>query len=207
MIGTLDSSFEQLRTALNLMDFSVRRTFMNIKNIYRNPVLDFIENEINQEIYFNNETVMMYMEKERALEFDFEVPEGLEIRSLSCDDGFKVNFHWPHASPGSEDFLKYCIKFNTSVGLYNENNELLSWCLSHDFRLLLNLFTDPNHLRKGYAEIVTKAISKKMAGTSNCDITASIVVNNKKSLSLFRKLGFKLIDRNSWIGVEGKVKK
>lgn len=182
------------------MDFSVLRHFMCTKQLYRSFVLDFITKEKFDKIIWDDETIMMHLKKEEALKFQIDLPEGLELRSLSVEDTFKVNDNWPHKANASEKFIEYCIKFNPSVGLYNQEGELLSWCLSHDFRLLLNLFTDKNHLRKGYAEIVTKAISKKLA-EDGYDVTASIIVKNVKSLNLFNKLGFNEIDRNYFIGV------
>lgn len=65
------------------------------------------------------------------------------------------------------------------------------------------LQVDEQHLRKGYGEIVTKAITKKIALKSEIDVTANITFSNLKSFNLFTKLGFKDIDKNFWIGVIG----
>lgn len=177
---------------------------MCTKNLYRALLLEFLSEDKFNKILWNDETVMMHLRKEEALKMRVDVPNGFQIRSLTCNDICTVNSNWPLASAVSEKFLEHCIEFNPSIGLYDENNRLLSWCLSHDFRSLLNLFTDSNNLRKGYAELVTKAITRKLAETYNCDITASIVIENVKSLNLFKKLGFKEIDKNSWIGIGNK---
>lgn len=87
------------------------------------------------------------------------------------------------------------------MGLFDDKNELAAWCLQLDFGSLSTLQVDEKHLRKGYGQIVTKAISKKIAEESDVDISSNIVHANFKSLNLFSKLGFKEIDKNYWIGV------
>ena len=99
-------------------------------------------------------------------------------------------------------FVEYMIENNTNVGLFDDSNELVAWCLRLDFGSLTVLQVDENHLRKGYGEIVTKANSKKIASDYDVDISTNIVHGNEKSTNLFKKLGFKHIDNNYWIGLE-----
>lgn len=61
------------------------------------------------------------------------------------------------------------------------------------------LQVDEKHMRKGYGEIVTRAIIKQIATTCNADVTANVEATNKISTKLFKKLGFQDIDTNSWI--------
>lgn len=100
------------------------------------------------------------------------------------------------------EFIEYMIEHNTNVGLYNELDKLVAWCLRLDFGSLLALQVDENHLRKGYGEIVTKAIAKKIAHENDVDITSNIIHENINSLNLFTKLGFKEIDRNFWMDLK-----
>lgn len=175
---------------------------MNVKNDYRDFLQNFIEtHNMDMKKVFDDVTVMMHISKENAKKFEIVIPEGTSLRTLSENDAAKINSIWPHASHDSEKFIAYCIKYNPSVGLYSQDNQLLSWCLYHDFGLLLALQTDPNHLRKGFAEIVTKAIAKKIAEDLNFDCAASIIKDNFKSINLFKKIGFNQIDTNSWVGV------
>jgi predicted GNAT family acetyltransferase len=94
------------------------------------------------------------------------------------------------------------IENNTNLGLFNESNELVAWCLKLDFGSLAALQVDEKHLRKGYGEIVTKAISKKIAVECDVDVTCNIIHANFKSKNLFLKLGFEELDNNFWIGVK-----
>lgn len=98
-------------------------------------------------------------------------------------------------------YVEYLIDHCSTKGLFNENRELVAWCLSMPTGSLAILQVDEKHQRKGFGEIVTKAITKKIASESENDITANIVFDNFKSSNLFTKLGFKDIDKNFWIGV------
>jgi ribosomal protein S18 acetylase RimI-like enzyme len=195
---------DDLKKILLAMDFSVERFFLCLRDDYRQIVMDFIkERDLNT--LWDDGTNMVYMKHEDAIQLQYTVPEGLEIRSLSVDNTDKINSVWPHASPGSEKFIAYCIENNVNVGLYDKNtNELLAWCLAHDFTSLLALQVDENHYRKGYGEIIVRAITKKIAQTLNIDVMTNIVHANFKSMSLFEKLNFTKIDKNWWICVDVK---
>lgn len=104
------------------MDFSIHRHFMCIKNIYKDLVLDFIAEKNIEKLQWYDETIMMHLDKEAALKFEFDIPAGFELRPLSVEDTFKVNSNWAHAAPGTETFIEYNIKFNPNIGLYNESN-------------------------------------------------------------------------------------
>lgn len=94
------------------------------------------------------------------------------------------------------------IDFNPNVALFNEAGEMVAWCLKLDFGSLGLLQVDENHRRKGYGEIVAKAITKKIASECNEDITSNILPTNFKSLNLFEKLGYENVDKTFWIGVK-----
>lgn len=91
------------------------------------------------------------------------------------------------------------------MGLFDDKGELVAWCLQLDSCSLSTLQVDEKHLRKGYGEIVAKAICKKIGEESELDVSSNIVHTNVKSLNLFTKLGFKEIDKNYWIGLKKSV--
>lgn len=68
----------------------------------------------------------------------------------------------------------------------------------HQTGLLLALQTDKNHLGHGYAALVAKHVSKKIA-ESGFDIHAGVFEVNHPSRSLFQKLGYKTIGKVHWI--------
>lgn len=201
----MDLTFERLNIGLNLLDFETEKLFMCVKDTYYENLMNFIRNK-NLKTLFNDGTVMVHMKCEEAMVQQYKVPDGLVLKDLSLADAEKVNSVWPHRSPGSVKFMESCIEYNKSAGLYDkETGELLAWCLEHHDSALLALQVDENHLRKGYATIVTKAIIKKIAEEEGIDLIANIILANFKSKGLFEKLGFQEIDKNFWIGVEKKL--
>lgn len=131
----------------------------------------------------------------------FRIPKGFRLGSLTKANATAINSVWPHRSEGSVSYVEYLIDHNESIGLFTKDGKLVAWCLSMTTGSLALLQVDENHLRKGYGEIVAKAITKKVALESGIDVTANIVFANYKSANLFTKLGFKDIDKNYWIGV------
>ena len=134
---------------------------------------------------------------------NFRAPKGFRLGDLSKEHSIKINAVWPHRSEGSEKFIEYLIENNAHVGLFDKaTGELVAWCFQHDFGSLAILQVDENYFRKGYGEVVTRAITRKIAAEFNVDITSNIIVNNEKSLNLFTKLGFIDVENTYWIGVQ-----
>lgn len=179
---------------------------MCTKGFYRKLVFDFIAEEKIEKVLWDNRCILVHLSKNDALKLDTSLPDGFKLRSLSEDFSDEIQTHWTFSSFWFDKFIEFNLKLNPSIGLFDKNNELVAWCLSHHFRMLLALQTHSNHLRKGYAEVVTKALSKMIAQKFDCDITAVIMVDNPKSLKLFTKIGFKEMDDYSFIGVSEKVK-
>lgn len=124
------------------------------------------------------------------------------MRPVTTENAEKINSVWPMRSEGSQNYIEYIIKYNSNVGLFDDNNELVAWCLQLDFGSLSTLQVDEKHLRKGYGSLIAKAISKKIATENDVDITSNVVFENFKSLNLFDKLGYEEVDKNYWIGVK-----
>lgn len=201
MVGTLDLTFQRLSKGLKGLNYNTVKKFSGLREIYKTSVLKFIGNEGLKTLVDKN-MIMVHMKCEDAKKFQYEVPKGLDIRRLTNHDIEKVNSAWPNRYNGSENLLKYCIDTNFSLGLYDkQSGELLAWCLENDVNSLFVLQVDDNHLRKGYATIITKALSKEIADERELDINANIIYSNVKSMELFKKLGFKVIDNNSFIVV------
>jgi len=204
VLATLDLTFERLNIGLKCLNFDVRKIFLCVREIYRDTIMEFIKSQ-DLKVLFDDGTTMVHLSHENAVNLQYEVPEGLIIKKLSTSNVDQINSIWPHRLPGSEKFIEYCIEMNLSVGLHDEQTgELLAWCLEHDNANLLALQVDPNHLRKGYATIVTKAITKSIAHERGFDVHTNIVNANFKSLGLFENLSFNKIDKNFWTGAVKK---
>jgi predicted GNAT family acetyltransferase len=105
---------------------------------------------------------------------------------------------------GSEEKIKILIKYNISLGLFNESNELVAWIIQIDTGSLAILQVDENYLRKGYGEIVTRAMIKKIATEFEIDVTTNVEETNEISTALFAKLNFRDIGKSYWMIVAKK---
>lgn len=74
---------------------------------------------------------------------------------------------------------------------------------SYTTGLLNALQTDKMYKGKGYAQLVTKYLSKEIAKTGH-NIYAGIYEENIASRSLFTKIGFKSVGECCWLGVAVK---
>lgn len=116
------------------------------------------------------------------------------IAPLSAEDVPTIDRHWPHSFPGSDDFLKQLLNQNGGLGLYlKEDQTLVSWIMKNQLLGLGTLQTVDSHKRKGYARILTMALTKKMA-EEGVDVHTCIVRQNVVSQTLFKSLGFKHVD-------------
>lgn len=95
--------------------------------------------------------------------------------------------------------INFLIKNNLTIGLFDKTNELVAWVLQIDTGSLAVLQVDENHRRKGYGEVVTRVIAKKIAMDRDSDVTANVKKINQMSTNLFKKLNFKDIDKNYWM--------
>lgn len=109
---------------------------------------------------------------------------------------------WTHGNDfAAKKTVAYLIEHNVSVGLFDESGQLLAWCLTFDFGSLAALQVEESQMRKGYGEIVTRAITQKIAEENDIDVTSNYVDGNIRSHNLATKIGFKTIGTNRWVGV------
>lgn len=85
-----------------------------------------------------------------------------------------------------------------SAGLFDDAGELVAWCMRYDNGSIGVLGVDPKHFRKGYGSFLVKAISKKIAEELDSDVTALVQHENEKSISMFKKAGFREAGPHSW---------
>lgn len=203
MIGSLKGCSTKFHKILNSIDFSDIHHFMSYPKNLEKFILDFISERQLGKIKFIDDLFVMRLKQEEALKLEINIPEGFELKKLSIEDLTKIHSIWSIKSlfvMDTKKYIEHCIQTNINVGLFDKNNELLAWIMTFDFLSLMHLYTISDHRRKGYASLMVKAISKKMANELNCDITAFVALENSKSLKLFKKLRFEQDEGCSWLG-------
>ena len=65
--------------------------------------------------------------------------------------------------------------------------------------MMVNLFTLPEHRRKGYAKLVTNALCRKLLEKGIVPYV-NVDVDNKASQAMHRSMGFRGDVNNQWVG-------
>jgi ribosomal protein S18 acetylase RimI-like enzyme len=193
--------FGMIKSALMTLDFRLQTIFFSIRNEFRDMVFE-LQRELNLQMHEDTNTVCLHAPMEAALQLECEIPPNFEIRELTSDHVGFINANWPHKYEQSELFIDYSIKYHVSAGLFDNDNNLLAWCLRYDNGSLGVLQVDEKHLRKGYGELVTRAILKKISESFHCDVISLVVYENEKSINLFKKLGFRALGGHTWFGFQ-----
>ncbi|KAG5666206.1 hypothetical protein PVAND_017651 [Polypedilum vanderplanki] len=168
---------------MTTLDFRMMTFCCSVRNVYREMLFE-LQNEMNLIIHEDTDCICLHLTLEKALELKYEIPLNSKIKELSTEYVDKINNAWPHRFEQSELFIDYSIKYHISMGLFDSNDNLIAWCLRYDNGSLGVLQVDQKHLRKGFGEIVVRAMIKKIAEFCNCDIISLVVSENVKSMNL-----------------------
>ena len=126
------------------------------------------------------------------------MPENITLKPLSLDDADMINDEWPNRHVGSLFFVKRLIEWNPNIGAYDENNELMGWCLRLQAGPLGALQVREKFKRRGIGSVLTLAMCK-ILNNNDMDTFALVNPTNFPSQNMFVKLGFKQTDDAYWV--------
>ncbi|XP_053675933.1 uncharacterized protein LOC128726166 [Anopheles nili] len=190
---TLDESSDSLRRALELVDWDYYYVAVMCEH---EKLLFATFKKLNVRVFIARPNTIYFLAKEDALRLDVAIPQGLKVDSLQPHHAKIINDLWPHREVGSEFALERLIRWNASLGLFDERGNLLGWCLLTQMGVMGSLGVIER--RKGYGKIVVKAFAKKLAAMG-INLYASILVENEPSRALFESVGFKAIKDVNWV--------
>lgn len=130
-MGSLDDTCATLRMALALLDFRLPLKFACVRDSYRSMIFEIAQLQLVKfGLTHDDTTECFYLPSDKALGFDYSLPDGHELRSLTLNDVDFINSLWPHRFPGSEFYLRNLILNNAAIGLYSKaDNELIAWIM------------------------------------------------------------------------------
>lgn len=131
------------------------------------------------------------------------IPEKFSIHSLSTQDMEYAHSQYPYCHDVHLSFFKMLHKFNKNLGIYNQNGELLAWCLLHQPNAFTALQVRTDRQRTGLGSLLLRNMAKSLASEGK-DSFAIIVDGNQASTNLFQKVGFECIDEVFNIKIEPK---
>ncbi|KAL9707539.1 hypothetical protein quinque_011057 [Culex quinquefasciatus] len=86
----------------------------------------------------------------------------------------------------------------SNVGLFNEEDELVGWCLHSNLGFLSYLHVDDRCRNRGFGELMVRAISRKVA-EKGLNVYGGVRPDNGPSRRLFQKIGFEQRQAIAWI--------
>lgn len=199
-IITLDESMMELRECLEqtkLIKWVQIPLFIAVHQCFR-EMLNAIFEKKNVAVRIDNHCSTMWLDRMEALSYEFSVPKDLELRELNVDDHQQINDLWAYRYPGSECFIKSIIKLNGGLGIYR-NDKLISWILQVECFGLGRLQTVEDHQGKGYARLLTKAMTRRISENFEEDVILFASHSKPKTVELYIRYGFKQVSSTHWI--------
>jgi ribosomal protein S18 acetylase RimI-like enzyme len=135
----------------------------------------------------------------------FRIPDNLRLSELRVEDLPTIIEVWPHRYPGCEPYVESVLRLNYGLGLYDKaTGQLLAWVMRNEIGAVSFIQTIEAAKCKGYATLMLKILSKRLAAEDQDDVLAFVLQTNDVSNHLFQKNGFEIVGRCSWFGTKAK---
>ncbi|XP_043642658.1 uncharacterized protein LOC122612862 [Drosophila teissieri] len=202
-LGFLEAEKSERLLKESLLKFNLYggEQFASMPKRYFNVANDIIQAK-NLKLDLDSRTLSLVLSKEEALLFQVEPPAGFTLKPVDVEDAPEINDQWEWGEADSLSLVHRQILCDTSVGLYTKDTkELVAWCIRASDGLLAVLQVKTSYKRRGFGQLIVKEFSRQEALLGRDTIT-EVVPENKASLGLFTKLGFKVIDQCHWLITE-----
>ncbi|XP_037040869.1 uncharacterized protein LOC119077701 [Bradysia coprophila] len=160
---------------------------------------EFAKRQLN--VRFNNRCTTFWMDQGRASSVDYTVPSDVELKKLNVSDYVQMNETWPYKYPGSEIFIRSLIQLNGGLGVYL-SGELITWMLHIECFGIGLLQTVEQHQGKGYARLLTRALTQLVSKKYNEDVILFASHGKPKTVELYHRYGFQHVSFTHWFYLE-----
>lgn len=204
-VHTLEESLHELSGCLketNFVKWDLLPMFVAVHRSLHKLMYEILELK-GFRMTMDNHCSTLWMNKEKALCQEFSVPDHVEMKLISADDYLLLNEPWIYKYPGSEVFIKSLIKLNGGLGVY-KNQKLISWILQVECFGLGLLQTLEEHQGKGFARLLTRAMTKRISYEFNEDVILFASYGKPKTVDLYLRYGFKHASYTHWLRFEQK---
>ncbi|RZC35143.1 FR47 and/or Acetyltransf 1 domain containing protein, partial [Asbolus verrucosus] len=208
VVFTLDDQCTNLYEGLmktNLIDYRKRVMFFNLHEKHIPAVMKYIEDK-KLNISEDTPCFIYAMSPEDAKKLTIECPPDIYVDKLELSMTKQVNTAWPHRFEGSENYVSTFIETNGGYGVFlKATNELVAWGLNHTLGHLGLLQTAERHKKKGYGSLIARVLSKEIGEGGHWPV-GTVLVDNKVSMKMFEKMGFRNIGICTFITIENTAK-
>lgn len=198
--ASLDESIGEIRECLamtNMIEWNKLPLFVAIHRRFHEMLYEIFETK-NLRVRTDNFCSTLWMDKDMALTFEFSVPDDVEMKKLTEDNHQMINDIWLYKYPGSDCFINSLIKLNSTLGVYH-NEKLVSWILQVECFGLGLLQTIESHQGKGYARLLTRAMTRKISEDHDEDTILFASYGKPQTVDLYIRYGFKHVSYTHWI--------
>lgn len=152
-------------------------------------------------VRLDNRCSTIWMDREKASNFDYIIPNDVELKELNVTDYAMINETWPYKYPGSESFIKSLIILNGGLGVYR-NADLISWIIQIECFGIGLLQTIEEHQGKGYARLLTRALTQLISKKYDEDVILFASHGKPKTVELYLRYGFQHVSFTHWFYLE-----
>ncbi|XP_015033884.2 uncharacterized protein LOC6642057 [Drosophila willistoni] len=206
-VGCLEGEKAQLilEQALRQLDWSRGLQCSSLRSRYLNAAAQVVQ-EKQLPIDFKHTSNLYHLKHEDALYLTVDPPIGFYLKALDIQNAQLIDEMWQWSHPGSLYYIQRQISMCPSVGLYHEEtHELVAWCIRSQDGFLAALHVKEAYQRRGFGVLVARELARRIAQLGQ-DVTAEVYAYNKASVSLFNKLGFRVIDQCHWLSTKSTIK-
>ena len=131
---------------------------------------------------------------------NIRLPDDVYVKSLEVCHAPLVFETWPYRHLTTLQDVIDEIIYLPSAGIFlKSNDKLVTWMMCHPPNGMSRLMTLEPYRRKGYASLVTKYLTKRMAQCGHFPYV-NIVAGNSVTGTLFKSLGFRYLGAgHAWV--------
>ncbi|XP_075210287.1 uncharacterized protein LOC142317616 [Lycorma delicatula] len=193
-----DEKVKQLLLETDGIDWSVCLVFEGVieKDI---PIIKQLCKIKNKPCFSDGLFIQMWLPPEKQQALTITKSRDMYIGELTKEHVPRVNDMWHYKFPRSEQLARDVIVYNKGMGLFRKaDDKLVAWSLMQHYGALGMLYTDDNERGKGYGKLISLALTKYLVDIE-IDPYLYVNPNNTHSFSIYKKIGFEITDKVSWI--------
>ena len=123
----------------------------------------------------------------------YRLPADVYVKSLEATHAPLVFESWPYKHLTTlQDVVDEIVQLPSAGIFLKSNDQLVTWMMCHPPNGMSRLLTLEPHRRKGYASLVTKYLTKRMAQSGHFPYI-NIVAGNPVSRKFFESIGFRYL--------------
>lgn len=142
---------------------------------------------------------ILYMDKEDASKLNISCSDDVYVAPLKLSHVPYIHSVWAHNDIYTVGELEDTVRLNSGIGVFSASDDtLLAWVMHTHYGGVGVLQTSNTQLRRGYATLVTRCITRAM-GHLGISPHACVMNSNAKSQNLFKSIGYSRVSDIQYI--------